>query len=399
MIDEKTDNAELAALRTYSSPALEKALVSSKTFWEFITDPSTPYMDRMAASHRGGSVLSPEELHWLWEAMAEIATVPSGVDPAPCTAVAVFLPPAREQDLSRAMQGLAKGSTPPEPEPTRVVLGHEIKLSKKNVSYPITAEEREHAPWLWQMQTALSLLFDRTVVYYGGSRYEARVKAAWDWPIKISTNEPGRPYPSDSDPTEWQKIYIRSRALTEWAPHDTLLLQTILKLALNNDNYFVAYGGHVQDLSAWGQDSYHYEELAHTAQIAVIQKTRWENVAAEAAFVMISMAARKSDPVNMPNVKPLRTATGILAIGRWAEDQRLSPWNRYYGFVLPICRIVDDAPCPAKELRDPKDPELDIRLKAFDEWFGERKAALEEQSEAERPHLKSLAKELQTEID
>jgi hypothetical protein len=82
--EERTDVAEQATLKTYASPALEAALLSSKAFWDFITDPSTPYLDRMAAANRGGSVLSVEDLPKLWQAMVEIQTAPPAATASPC---------------------------------------------------------------------------------------------------------------------------------------------------------------------------------------------------------------------------------------------------------------------------------------------------------------------------
>jgi len=394
--NEKTEAAERATLETYSSPALEKALLSSKSFWDYITDPATPYLDRMAAANRGGSILSPEDLPTLWQAMVEIETVPKGVDPPPCSAIAAInIRPLTTQALKSGFS-LNK----PREQTTRVILGREIQLPTKNIAFPITAEERDHSPWLWQMERALTIVFTKTNLYYGNpSRYPERVKAAWDWPIPIPTYRPGEVV-NNSIPGEWSRIHIRSEALTEGGPHDKLFLQTILKLALNHDNYNVAYSSHVEDLYAWGQDSYHFEELAHVAQIAILQKTKWEDVAARVAFVAtVELARYKRDPTNLPRVMPLKTATAILAIGRWATDRSLNPWNRYSSFVVPICRIVDDPPFAPDQLREPEDPRLDERLRSFDAWFEKKKPALEQQAEAELPLLRSLAKELSTDIE
>lgn len=215
--NEKTENAERAALETYSSPALEKALRSSRAFRDFIIAPATPYMDRMAAASRGGSMLSPKELAWLWQAMAELDSVHwSGVNPPPCSAVAVNVPLLTRDALE---------SHGPKPRETfLVVLGRKIRLPQKSVPYPITAEERNASPWLWQVDRALSVLFDKTNAYYGDpSRYPARVKAAWDWSIAVPQYRPGE-VARDVNSIEWNRVSIRSRALTEWAPHDTLLL-------------------------------------------------------------------------------------------------------------------------------------------------------------------------------
>ena len=402
--NEKTEAAERATLETYSSPALEKALLSSKSFWDYITDPATPYMDRMAAANRGGSILSPEELPLLWQAMAEVDAAPSGVNPSPCSAVAFAAPPL-------TIDALAPGSNKPQPKTIRVILGRETELPTKNIHFPVTAEERDHSPWLWQMERALSILFTKTNCYYADpSRYPARVKAAWDWPIPVLTYRPGDVVRNSAggfvrnlDPVEWKiewsRISIRSQALTEGAPHNPLLLETILKLALNNDNYYVAYSAGVNYLYAWGQDSYHFEELAHVTQIAILQKTQWDNVAAQTAFVTASLARDRGYSAGAPHVKPLKTATAVMAIGRWAVDKRLSLWNRYYSFVNPICRIVDDPPFPPDQLRDPKDSQLDEKLTIFEAWFEKKKPALERQAETELPHLRSLAKELSTDIE
>lgn len=60
---------------------------------------------------------------------------------------------------------------------------------------------------------------------------------------------------------------------------------------------------------------------------------------------------------------------------------------------------MDDAPFPPDQLRDPKDPQLDEKLKIFEAWFEKKKPALEQQAEAELPLLRSLAKELSTDIE
>ena len=269
-----------------------------------------------------------------------------------------------------------------------MILGHEIKLPKTIVSFPVTGEERDHSPWLWQMEKVLAILFDKSNMYYGDIRYPARVHAAWKWPIASSSNR-------DSNQVEWNKVSIRTRALTEGAPHDILLFQTILKLALNDNNY-VSQSAPVQDLDSWGPD-HHLEELAQAAQIIVLRKTLWRDVAVETAFEAASAARYKGD--TMPHAKLVKTATAILAIGRWAMDRSFNSWDRYYGFVKPICMIAEDAPCSSDHLRDPNDPRLAERLRTFEAWFEMKKPALEQKAEAESPYLRSLAKELKTDIE
>jgi hypothetical protein len=382
-----TDAAEQTTLKTYTSAPLEKALLSSKAFWDFITDPSTPYLDRMAAANRGGTVLSVEDLPKLWQAMVEVQTVPSITTEAPCLYFqSDNLTPQMWADRYR--WGGRREAT------TQVVIGREVQVPKEIIDYPVTAEERDHSPWLWQMKEALPILFTRLNRYYGDpSRYPMLVKAAWNWSIAV----PAQPS-ADEKRTEWCQLHIRRQALTDWAPHDPLFLATIVKLALNNDDHLVAESAPVQDLNAWGGDSYHYEELAHAAQIAILQKTKWDDIAALAAFDTTQLA-RYRPYSDTPHLAPLQTSTAILAIGRWAMDKSLNPWNRYSSFVGPICKMMNNPPFPPDRIREPNDPKLDETLKTFDAWFEKERPALKKAADAELPHLQSLATELKTNIE
>jgi hypothetical protein len=61
--------------------------------------------------------------------------------------------------------------------------------------------------------------------------------------------------------------------------------------------------------------------------------------------------------------------------------------------------MVDDASCPGDPLSGPSDPRLNDRLLAFEEWFEQKRAALQKRSAEEKPRLRSLAKELQAEVE
>ena len=58
--------------------------------------------------------------------------------------------------------------------------------------------------------------------------------------------------------------------------------------------------------------------------------------------------------------------------------------------------MVNDPPFPPDQIRDPKDPKLDQAMKTFAAWFEKKKPALKKAAEAEQPHLRVLAAELQT---
>lgn len=67
--------------------------------------------------------------------------------------------------------------------------------------------------------------------------------------------------------------------------------------------------------------------------------------------------------------------------------------------LIPICKMVDDPPFPADELRNSQDPKLNEKLKTFEAWFEKKKPSLEQQAKSEKPRLQSLAKELSTDLE
>jgi hypothetical protein len=373
--EEKTDAAEVAALNTYSSPVLEKALGSGPEFWRFLIDPVTPYMDRMAAAQRGGGMIGPTDLPTLWKAVADFEAHRSGVAGPPC--VYLRSDNRRPEDWVHRNQWLMSQAAA---DRSYTILGQKVDLPDKMTDFPITPAEREKAPWPWQMARALAALETKVEIYYGDPiRYPLLVDAAWGW-----------------QPGNWQGASVRSRALLGREPRNALRLKTIVRLALDDPDPNVN-SGVPTDLNVWGTDSYQFEELTHVAQIVILQKTQKEPVAASTAYSIGSLA-RLRDNSCCPQLKPLRTATAILAMGKWAMDRNLSAWDRYASFVDPIYKAVATPPFQPGTIRDPRSPELAKSLMAFEEWFKSQRSSLEQQAAEERPHLQSLASELSQQI-
>jgi hypothetical protein len=370
----KTDAAEEATLKTYTSVPLRKALRSGPEMWSFLIDPSTSYLDRIAVANQGGQLMGTAELPQLWKAVAAFEALPIGVTPSPCD----FLFSA---NLSPRTWAERKEGQPVKAikDESRLILGQKVELPQKNVDYPVTSEERSHAPWPWQMKRALAILTEKVGDYYvNPERYPLLVGAAWRW-----------------HPANWNEASTRSRALLEPGPRNALWIQMIVKLALEDPDPNVA-SSVSRHLSVWGNDTYHFEELVHTAQIVILQKTQSEPVAALTAYWTERLARQKYVTAEL---RPLRTSTAILAMGRWAMDRDLDPWHRYYSYVNPICKTVDNPPLQPGLINDPKSPDLATALKAFEEWFTKQRNSLEQEAAAERPHLQSLASELSLKVE
>lgn len=81
----EADRQERALTSQRRSLALDTALQSESAFWKFFIDPSTSYLDRMAAAYQGGRLIPAEQLIRLWKASAEFEVLPTGVNPSPAS--------------------------------------------------------------------------------------------------------------------------------------------------------------------------------------------------------------------------------------------------------------------------------------------------------------------------
>jgi len=260
--------------------------------------------------------------------------------------------------------------------------------------YPLTQDERDHAPWLlWQIERMLPVLFNAVATNYAQpGQYPAMAEVAWNWQT-----------------SDWWEASVRRTAAIR-GPRNAAWLQNVVRLALEHNPQEIDRGlgvdpseigvGAVPPLYVFGSDSYHFEELVHVAQIIIMQRTRSRNVADQAAFVIAQLATRTYDSLG-PNcpLKPLRTPTGILAIARWALNGDVDAWSRYISYAGAICRIVPDPPYRPDQSAFGQKSRIAEGLGAFEVWFFKQRPLLEEAAAAERAHLLALAAELHETID
>ena len=322
------DNAESDLAIQHKSPELQRALQSESTFWKLLIDPSTSYLDRMAAAHQGGSRVSPEELPRLWMAYAAFEVLPSGVNPSPCgfselNSFAARWPSAWERRKEMALPGTVS----PRPE-SRNVLGFEIPLPVKAIDYPLDLDGRKNAPWIWQMARALRALEENVRKYYAHpDRYAQMTEVALRW-----------------HPHDYHESQVRARAL-EQGPRNATWVRALMKLALDEGASTVAPSlpSPTTSLYAYGNDSLHLEELIHVAHIAIIQQASDWRTAAGSAAQLAEMKKRTSGVTTLSwfGWGPLRSATSIMAIAKWAMSPSLSIEERY-SFAHSILEIIDD---------------------------------------------------------
>jgi hypothetical protein len=265
---EAADTAEHDLAVHHQSSALNAALSSGSALWKFVIDPSTAYPERIAAALQGARRIPAEELPNLWKAYAELEVLPTGVNPSPCEFVWPNAWAARSPEtwaLRRTKPIPGVVSINPEP---RTILGFRVDRPLKAVDYPLDVRGRNNTPWLWQLQRAITILADSVQhVYSQPDRYPELAEVALRW---HSAN--------------FYEQRIRLQYLNG-GPRNPVWFETMIKLALQGEDG-------AGSLNVYGGYTTHIKDLAHTAQIVILQEASDAHVALEAADGVAGMARR-----------------------------------------------------------------------------------------------------------
>jgi len=367
---EEADRQERALTSQRRSPALDKALQSESAFWRFFIDPSTSYLDRMAAAYQGTRLIPPEQVVRLWKASAEFEVLPTGVNPSPCEFIRNVWA-ARSQDAWLLRKTRCVYPACQKKPETRNVLGYEVRLPETAIDYPLDLQSRNSAPWLWQMARALGALEGNVRKYYEHpDRYAQMAEVALRW-----------------HPDDYHESGIRARALGQ-GPRNATWVRALMRLALEPSvpsTMALPY--------AYGNDSLHLEELIHVAHIAIIQQASDWRIAAASAAQLAEMKKRTPGGAGLSwfGWGPLRSATSIMAMAQWAMNPSLSIEQRY-SFAHSILEIIDD---PSFKPNSQEQAEAVFHVEG---WLYPNEVWLESQVASEIDGLAAVAVELGTHV-
>ena len=252
---------------------------SETSFWSFITDPDTPYPDRMAAAYQGGSLVSVKQLPRLWTTLLEYEAKAQGVAASPCMFIHSAAPHV------------------------------EIRGTRPNgIEYPLDLESRGHMPISWQIWQALSVLTVASRMYYSQpEHYQAMAEGTSAYA---------------TDPREQR---LRFLAL-DTGPANVDWLKKQIRLAI--------YDRHVEGLTQRRFETFTFAALLHVAEILVLEKTSNPTVAASIA-VNLARRAKISFDHDVPNM----TATAVLAIARWAARSEVPEDLRRNTFLAALFEL------------------------------------------------------------
>lgn len=376
------DKLEDEFLQDSRSAAQNELALNSAELWRVVTAPETPYRERLVAATRGNAI-APAQLPALWTAVAAFGHMPTGVYPSPCAFNNATSQPGRSPNdwFNRAKSAAGAKAWTAE---RREILDRSVDLPMTAIDYPLTMADRERAPWLWQMSHVLPILMKGVKVRYAApSEYRALKDEAFKWKVR-----------------DWYEASVRNDALRS-GPRNADWVAAIVGLALDNPSapFSDVDRFALLDLYVCCEDTYRFEELVHVAQIVIMQETREPFVAASAAHQVTQMATSKFS--FSTSLKPLRSATAILALSRWAVNRQIPASLRYLSFAGAIAQMVPDPPFvfnralsnTRSDIVD-QSPEVASALTAFEAWLEVRRLQLEQEAAAERRHWNNVAAEI-----
>jgi hypothetical protein len=332
------DEAEPTAARAYFSPRLSAALRNWDALWALLNDPETSYAERIAAAYQGASAVTPDIL-------PRFASIAAG-----------------------RLKKLARLQFSPCDVPSWFRLEDYVAMPP----YPTNTTQRANAPFDWQLQRALDVLDRGVKAYYADpTRNPALLRAMEAW------------QPADS----YEAAYRLEALLT--GPRDIALLQRLIRATLAYPT--TPHAPILRTLNASTTDTAGFLERLHITQLVLLAQTQNPGLVSDIATSVLRLASPSS--VNQQELKPVRTATSVLAIARWVQRPDLSPDTRN-ALAKKFRPMVDRFPLIWDANVQPSDKEILEILATFDAWLASHRGNLDEEAAAERPHLEELLAEL-----
>jgi hypothetical protein len=332
------DEAETTAARAHFSPRLSSALSNWDALWTLLNDPEIPYEERIAAAYQGAAAVTPDVLpRFASIAAGRLKKLPR-VQFSPCDVPSWF----RLEDYV---------AMPP---------------------YPTNPTQRTSAPFDWQLQHALDVLDREVKAYYADpARNPALLRAM-----------------EALHPADTYEVAYRLEALVT-GPRDIALLRRLIRATLAYP--ITPHAPILRTLTASATDTAGFLEQLHAAQLVLLAQTQNPGLASDIASSVFHLASPSS--VNQPELKPVRTATSVLALARWVQRPDLSPETRSV-LLKKFASMVDRFPLRWDANAQPDDKEIVEILAMFDNWLASHRANLDDEAAAERPHLEELLAEL-----
>jgi hypothetical protein len=329
------DASELMELRT---PPIAQALQSAEALWNFVTLPEPFYRERRAAALQGRKLVPLEWLPKLKRSLGELT---------------------REQSLHNwGMQFHpldSRGGARTDTSSPRRILGQVWKPPADRIDFPLKPEEREQAPWPWQVQQALQDLFSGLVPSTYAPLQRDKAEAYLSTVLTM---------PCDSDE--------EARWLVEAAEASSHFKTPAVMAALRN----IAVNRRMPDTASYAAQLYadatrlwddpRSWPLGYAGLLDILRRTPHTSARHQAAYSVRNL--RVGFRGGKEYRRPIPAAV-IVEMSHLALDPRAgSDWDRLYIYAFSICEALEDPPFPAARQLDPQSPRVAELLEEFRRW-------------------------------
>ena len=348
---------ELMALRT---ARIDQALRSPERLWQFVTLPEPFYVERRAAAVQGRGSIPVEWVPRLWRAIGELRSEQQrhrwGLKSHPLSA-AMNLPSSIE------------------PERQRRIFGHGWSVPDRPIEYPLTREEREQAPWPWQVQVALGDLYSGLIpnTYAPLERDKAEAYLAAVLTMPCTTDEEA----------QW---FVEA---TQSSSH---FKTPAIMAALRNIGVNPALPGAAAQVSGMYADATRLWDdpraywIGYAGILNILRKTPHAVAREGAAYQAVHLREAFRDGAELR--RPIPAAVILDMSRRGLTPDTGSEWKRLYTYVFSVVAALDEPPFQADRGMSPESPMVSQRLGEFRQWY-----------EAQRSALEDLARQQQRELD
>lgn len=349
-------------LRAVHSARITRALRSPDALWTFVTSPEPMYLERRAAAYQAKGLLPITWLPKVWQAVDELRREQNrfGLKPHPLNSMMWMPGPA---------------SPPP---PARRILGHEWKPPAAPVEYPLTAKEREAAPWPWQVLEALNDLKAGFIpsTYGPLEREKADAYLSMVLTMPCGTDDEAKLLLEASQGTSHYKT---PAIMAVW--RNIALNPRFTSAAVQVSTSYADATRLWNDPRSWA--------IGAAGLVEIVRDTPHIQARHTAPYWVRSLREVFVDGHDRPRPLP---AAAILEISRLALDDAVDDqWTRLYVYAFSVVEALDEKPFPAERNMDPQSPDVPRRLRQFGDWLAQHRRELDELAAAQKPAIDDAA--------
>ncbi|MHB0938602.1 MAG: hypothetical protein ACYC6A_19575 [Armatimonadota bacterium] len=360
---EQDTKPSVETLQQVTSPALTNALRTPDNFWQFIIAPETSLLERWAAVIQGADLFPVERLPQLLDALEELQQV------EPEMRWGMKSHPLSSMYVPEDFYAVRYRELTPEKR-IRTILGHHWEFPEHAIEYPITWEAMQRAPWPWLVESALRMLYLRMC-----PRGDAPERAQHWLDVAMRL-----PCTTDAEAKRFVRLCADCTHYTTM-PMMARLREISLNPEFKESAYNVVYTLRTK-IEFW--DDPNSMVIGQVVLLDVLRQCPHPQVRVVAVRQLRFFYMNHQDGEMIRKLP----ASVILAASELAlDDNLLTEWDRVYGVIFALCRVLENPPFQPEYQLKYGSPEQKEYLATFTDWFQAHQAELHAAEAQDKPVL------------